>query len=109
MSDVKENRAELPSAKAKKLLEKAAEKEARQKQEEEIRGALARLSDTADGKTFLRWLKNECGWGNSYLALNGVTGTIDKELTVYQAIRLNLWWKVRRKLPIKQLIEVEHV
>lgn len=98
----------LPSKRAEAIAARADEI-ANQKEQAEaaIRGAVARLADTEDGKIFLRWMMKECGYGNSYVAVDN-TGKPNAELTMYQAFRLNLWWKVRKLLSVKQIIEVEH-
>jgi hypothetical protein len=103
------NKEELPSDRAIRVAtEKAEEKKQRDAKEGELRGAVARLASTGDGVIFLRWLKHECGFGESYLGLNPANGEIDEKRTTYAAMRLNLYWKVRKYLPLKQLIEVEH-
>lgn len=103
-----QDRGKLPSKKAEDAQAQASElKEKIEQKDAELRGAIARLSATPDGKFFLTWLRLECGFGNSYLAFNNASQTIDKEMTTYQAIRLNLWWKIRKYLPIKNRIEIE--
>lgn len=104
----RENRGQLPSAteEARKKKEKE-RKEELERSKNELRAAISRLSQTADGITFLRWLRVECGFGNSFVAVDS-QGNPSEKFTLYQAFRLNLWWKVRKNLPIRQLIEVEH-
>ncbi len=99
----------LPSEKADEAAAQAkSAKQANEQRESEIKGAIARLSATEDGKIFLRWIMRECGFGSPYVAVDA-QGKPNPELTLYQAFRLNLWWKVRKYLPIKQRIEVEDV
>lgn len=109
MNQVKEMRGTLPSEIAKQRQETAAAREAeKQKQDETLKGVVARIGETPDGKIFFRWLKNECGFGEAILGINPVNGEIDEKRTLYQAMRLNLYTKVRKYLPVKTLMEVEH-
>lgn len=106
---MKKDKSELPSDRAtREALERVEERKQRDAKEGELRGAIARLSATADGKIFLRWMKHECGFGESILGVNPVNGELDEKRTIYAAMRLNLYTKVRKYLPLKQLIEVEH-
>jgi hypothetical protein len=106
---VKEFKGTLPSKKAEELAQRAATQEQEKNSKEAaFKSAVARLANTEDGRTLLRWLKNECGFGDSYLGVNPSNGEIDPLRTTYAAMRLNLWWKIRKYLPLKQLIEVEH-
>lgn len=100
----------LPSEKAKQKEERdrVAREQYRQSQEK-LRGAVSRISATEDGRIFLEWLCNKSGWGNSYLALNSVSGEIDEKRTVCQAFNINLWWEIRKLIPIQHRIEVEDV
>lgn len=103
------NRGTLPSQIIKQKEEEKLKREEQKDQDiKDLRGAIARISNTPDGRYFLRWLRNECGFGDSFLGINPTTGEIDPQRTTYSAMRLNLWWKIRKLIPIKQLIEVEH-
>lgn len=99
---------QLPSKRTEELARVAAEKEQeRERLESEFRGVISRLSATDDGKYLFRWLKKESGFGDAYLGLNPSTGEIDPQRTVYAAMRQNLYLKVRKSIPVKQLLEVE--
>lgn len=109
MNEVKEMRGELPSNRAEVRKLNAAEREAEKaKKEEQFKGVVARLGNTADGQFFFRWLMKECGFAEPILGINPANGEIDEKRTLYQAMRLNLYVKVRKYLTLKTLMEVEH-
>lgn len=87
--------------------EKAAQAEATaQAHTEQLKGVLRRIGETEDGKYLFRWLRKECG-GDTPI-LGATNGQIDKDATLYQAMRLNLWIKVRRLLSFNILKEIEY-
>ena len=98
----------LPSQKAEK---KAQEKKAREDQHKQETGKLqqdlAMTFDTPHGLNVLRWLSKECGFGEFPVGANA-QGQIDKDVTMYNAMRLNLYIKIRKLLPYKILKEIEH-
>jgi hypothetical protein len=71
-----------------------------------LKGVLRRIGMTDDGKFFYRWLREECGGGSPILG--AVNGTMDRDATLYQAMRLNLWVKIRRMLNFDILKEIEY-
>ena len=77
-----------------------------QQERDKLRGVLRRIGETPDGKEFFRWLRNECGAAQPILG--ATNGAIDEKATLYQAMRLNLWIKVRRELSFNILKEVEY-
>lgn len=100
----------LPSEKAKaKAAEKQRIEDEREQARERLAGAIARVSNSKDGQIFLQWLAAECGWCEPFLALNPQTTEVNRDLTVYQAMRINLWQKIRKHIPWKQLREIEDV
>lgn len=96
-----------PSERADKIKEKEQEREqAATEQKDRLKGVLRRIGETDDGKFFYRWLREECGGGVPILG--AMQGQIDEKATLYQAMRLNLWIKVRRLLSFNILKEVEY-
>lgn len=80
--------------------------DAQREREEKLKGVLRRIGETEDGKFFYRWLRQECGGDQAILG--AIHGQIDEKATLYQAMRLNLWIKVRRLLSFNILKEVEY-
>lgn len=79
---------------------------ARGAEAEKLKGVLRRIGETEDGKYFYRWLRQECGGDQAILG--AIHGQIDEKATMYQAMRLNLWIKVRKLLSFNILKEVEY-
>lgn len=101
------NRAIPPSARAAaKENSPQTETEAAQAKLEALRSSWRRVGETEDGKAIIRWLRNECGGDQSILG--AIHGQIDEKATMYQAMRLNLWIKVRRMLTFNILKEIEY-
>mgnify|MGYP001570670457 FL=1 len=100
-------KSELPSVKAeKKLIERKEIEEAKKKAEDKLRGHLVRTFKTPDGIETLRYLKDQCGFGVPVL---GATASgLDEKVTMYQAMRLNLYLELRRHLPFSILKEAEY-
>jgi hypothetical protein len=73
---------------------------------ESLKSVVRRIGETPDGLEFFRWLREECGGNQSILG--AIQGQIDEKATMYQAMRLNLWIKVRRMLSFNILKEVEY-
>jgi hypothetical protein len=71
-----------------------------------FKSALINTFKTEHGKIVLRWLMNECGFGKPILG--ATAGQIDEKATLYQAMRLNLYLSIRKKLPLTILNEVEN-
>ena len=110
--NTKDSKGVLPSDRAKTKEQAAAELEEQRNQfEKEFKGVVGRLGNTPDGQFFFRWLKGECGFGEPILAINPVNGDIDERRTLYAAMRLNLYLKVRKYFQLISLneIEVDHV
>lgn len=102
-------RDELPSKRAEReALEKAELADKRNAEQVRLRGAMHRVFKGPDGKIVLEWLMRECGYGHPIIGANAM-GDIDEKRTLYGAFRLNLWWKLRKLLPINILKEVEYV
>lgn len=96
--------------------ERAAHREAEEKKvmadkqatEQKLRTAMGITFSTAEGKTVLRWLAEQCGHNRPMPIMNPVTGEIDDKRTVYNAFRLNLYLAIRKNLPFEILKEVEY-
>lgn len=100
---------ELPSAKAERKTKEAREREEEKKaREQQLRRDLAMTFKTAHGLRVLKFLMNECGFGSPILGANPASGEIDEKRTVYAAMRLNLYIKIRKLLPFSILKEVEY-
>lgn len=102
------NKGELPSEVARKrkedLEKNRVEAEA---QANKLRGAMRRVFSTGDGQVVLQWLHDECLHNKPILGV--MNGHIDEKATVYQAMRLNLYLKIRSFLTVEILKEVEYV
>ena len=59
-----------------------------------------------DGLVVLNWLRKECGFGEAILG--ATNGAIDERATLYQAMRLNLYIRIRKMLTFEILKEVEY-
>lgn len=90
---------------ARQAQEQTATEQQREAQEK-LKGVLRRIGETDDGKIFFRWLRQECGGDQAILG--AIHGQIDEKATLYQAMRLNLWIKVRKLLSFNILKEVEY-
>lgn len=102
------NRKDLPSERADIRVAQEKELEAAKLQREtRLRNAMAITFNTPDGLIVLEWLKKECQFGEPILG--AMQGAIDEKATLYQAMRLNLYLKVRSFLPFEILKEVEYV
>lgn len=89
--------------------QKKAEVEGRAAEEQEaLRSAMRRTFSTPDGRVVLKWIMRECQANAPILGANLANGTIDEKATLYQAMRLNLWLKIRRLLSFDILKEVEY-
>lgn len=99
----------LPSEKAE---QKAEDKNRRQLDEkakaEQLRRDMAMTFKTAHGLRVLDWLMKECQFGEPILGVNPATQEICADRTLYQAMRLNLYIKIRKMLPFNILKEVEY-
>lgn len=74
--------------------------------EEKLRRAFASTFNTPDGLIVLDWLMRECQFGEPILGI--MQGKIDRDATLYQAMRLNLYLKIRSYLSFNILKEVEY-
>lgn len=96
-----------PSIRAEKKAETEAErKAAQQEQQDRIKRAMQATFNTPDGLIVLNWLKDECMFGKPILG--ALANGIDEKATLYQAMRLNLYLKVRSFLTFEILKEVEY-
>lgn len=100
-------KSELPSLKAeRKLIEKKELEQAKKKAEDKLRGHLVRTFKTTDGIETLRWLHDQCGFGKPILGAD--KDGLSEKITVYNAMRLNLYLELRKHLPFNVLKEVEY-
>lgn len=83
-------------------------KEEQLEKSERLTRAMRATFNTPDGLIVLNWLKDECMFGKPILGANMVQGAIDEKATLYQAMRLNLYLKVRSMLTFEILKEVEY-
>lgn len=96
----------LPSDRADKRAEDdQSRKEKQLEQSERLTRAMRATFNTPDGLIVLNWLKEECMFGKPILG--AMAGGIDEKATLYQAMRLNLYLKVRSMLTFEILKEVE--
>lgn len=101
------DKTKLPSEIAENKRKVASDMEDKRKVEaERLHSAMINTFQTEHGKTVLKWLMAECGFGKPILGANA--GQIDRDATLYNAMRMNLYLAIRKHLPIKLLNEVEH-
>lgn len=100
---------EPPSVRAERIeAERQRIKENEKAEADRIKRSLRRAFSTKDGLVALDWLRRECGFGEPILGADS-NGDIDPERTVYGAMRLNLYLKLRKQLTFNILKEVEYV
>ena len=103
-----QRKTELPSEKAaRQKREKAELAELKNAQSDRLMRDLAMTFKTDHGLRVLKWIHDECGFGQPILGADAA-GDIDKERTVYGAMRLNFYIKIRKLLPFNILKEVEY-
>lgn len=93
---------ERAEAKDKSVLEK---KESAQEAADRLQQAMNMTFNTPHGLVVLNWLRKECGHNEPILS--AVQGNIDEKATLYQAMRLNLYLKLRKMLNKEIIMEVE--
>lgn len=99
----------LPSEKAEeKIKEKTRQQNEAHEREQLLRRDMIATFRTAHGIRVLTWLMKECNFGDAILGANPVSGDLDEKRTMYQAMRLNLYIKIRKMLPFNILKEVEY-
>lgn len=81
-------------------------KEAQTAEADKLKRAMRAVFESPDGLVVLNWLKKECQFGEPILG--AMSGTIDEKATLYQAMRLNLYLKIRKMLTFNILKEVEY-
>jgi hypothetical protein len=102
-----DNRLLPPSQRAAAKAEKEATvTETALKQKDILIRAMRTVFNTPEGLIVLAWLYDECGANKPILGAMG--GAIDEKATLYQAMRLNLWLKIRTMLNFNILKEVEY-
>ncbi len=102
-------RRQMPPSQKKDLSEKQkslAEQHART-QDQRLRQAMAITFSTSDGKVVLDWLRRACQHGITPLGAT-LDGKISPEITVYNAMRQDLYLTLRKMIPRNILIEVEY-
>lgn len=100
------NRELPPSAKAAVRSQEDAERKANANAEQErVKQAMNEVFNSPAGIIVLQWLAKECGHNEPILG--ALQGGIDEKATLYQAMRLNLYLKIRKYLPFNILKEVE--
>ncbi len=101
------NRNMLPSDKTEKRAENEQKvKEQNLEHSQRLFRAMRATFNTPDGLIVLNWLKDECNFGKPILG--AMSNGIDEKATLYQAMRLNLYLKVRSYLTFEILKEVEY-
>lgn len=99
----------MPSDKAALKAKHKEEQQITEKEKgEQLKRDMAMTFRTAHGLRVLDWLRKECGFGEAILGANPVSGDLDAQRTMYQAMRLNLYIKIRKLLPFNILKEVEY-
>lgn len=81
------------------------QKDAAQEAADSLKRAMNITFNSHDGMIVLQWLRKECGHNEPILAAVG--GQIDEKATLYQAMRLNLYLKMRKMLNKEIIMEVE--
>ncbi len=105
---VDRNKAELPSAKAERQVKEKIELTERKSEEQlQLRRAFAMTYKTAHGKVALHWIMKECGYNSPILGAD-YRGDVDEKRSTYGAMRLNLYLRLRKLLPVHILQEVEY-
>jgi len=98
---------ELPSEKAERIKRESEEKKrSAQEAEEKARGVFARAFSTPDGIEALRLIRQWARYGKPILG--AVDGKIDRDATLYQAMRLNLYLEIRGFINSNILKEIEY-
>ena len=72
---------------------------------DEIKQALAFITDTEAGVLFFQWLYELCGQGRSSIMLDG-TSKIDAVSTVNEESRRALWLYIQPYIPRRRLIDI---
>lgn len=97
----------LPSTKTAERAEKKQQIEEQQKEaREKLERAMRETFASPSGQIVLKWLHDECQFARPILG--AVSGQIDRDATLYQAMRLNLYLKVRSFLTFNILKEIEY-
>lgn len=105
---VDRNKAELPSAKSERQAKEKVELTERINDEQlQLRRAFAMTFKTQHGKVVLHWLMKECGYNNFIIGAD-YRGDIDEKRSTFGAMRLNLYIRLRKLLPVHILQEVEY-
>lgn len=77
------------------------EKEQREKQQvEKLKLACSEIFSNPNGKYFLEFLKNYCGWNSQDMNIN-------PEVLIYQKGKRDVWVLMRNILPKKLVAEIE--
>ncbi len=99
---------QLPSVRADAEAKEKADLQAKKNEEHDrLVRAMRMTFNTAHGKIVLAWLMKECGYNQPILGADA-HGDIDEKRTVYGAMRLNLYLKLRKFLTFNILKEVEY-
>lgn len=72
----------------------------------EVRRALAGLSGTRNGQTFLRWVSEYCGYKYSMLTMTS-DGHLLKDAIVHNATKHATWIDIRKHIPAEHLNTIE--
>lgn len=98
---------QLPSEKSEqRVIEKFKLEEENKAARERLKNAMRETFNTPSGLIVLKWLHDECQFAKPILG--AVDGSIDRDVTLYQAMRLNLYLKVRSFLNHQILKEIEY-
>ena len=81
-------------------------KEKQLEQAERLKRAMRVTFSSPDGLIVLEFIKKECQFGEPILG--AIAGQIDEKATLYQAMRQNLYLKIRKMLTFNILKEVEY-
>lgn len=99
---------QLPSVRADEEAKEKIKLQAKQNEERDrLVRAMRMTFKTPHGMIVLDWLMKECGYNQPILGADA-HGDIDEKRTVYGAMRLNLYLKLRKFLTFNILKEVEY-
>ena len=74
-----------------------------------VKRALNRLVKTQDGKVFINWLMDICGFATSSIVVDVHTGEICLNSSIYNEARKTIYYKVRSLIKAEDLKEIEHM
>lgn len=103
---MEDKRVILPSQRAAARKERQEESKQPNEDLEYIRACISRIAQSDDGQIFLRWLMDQCSFGESKVAFNMKTGEISEKQTLYNSARETVILDILSQLDQKQLATI---